>query len=243
MILVGLVRSKGIKREYSNARTPQQIGVAGRKNRTLIEAARTMLVDSFLPNIFCAEAISTSCKFAEKSDEGFLVGYSLSSKAFRPITTENKANHTTCSKETNNSAVDKENQAFLEELERLKRQEKEATDTAETLRKTFAQSTEDLLLQAGVARASSTTFVNTATTPLNAASTPTNQDDSQIPAVKDIYDHSRDGIFIIASYDDEGAMADFTNLETIMNASPIPTSRIHFIHPTTQILGDPTSAV
>ncbi|GJW30026.1 copia protein [Tanacetum coccineum] len=44
--------SKGIKREYSNARTPQQNGVAKRKNRTLIEAARTMLADSFLPNTF-----------------------------------------------------------------------------------------------------------------------------------------------------------------------------------------------
>ncbi|GJS75737.1 putative ribonuclease H-like domain-containing protein [Tanacetum coccineum] len=48
--------SKGIKREYSNARTPQQNGVAERKNRTLIEAARTMLADSFLPNTFWAEA-------------------------------------------------------------------------------------------------------------------------------------------------------------------------------------------
>ncbi|GKF74529.1 putative ribonuclease H-like domain-containing protein [Tanacetum coccineum] len=42
--------SKGIKREYINARTPQQNGVAKRKNKTLIEAARTMLADSFLPN-------------------------------------------------------------------------------------------------------------------------------------------------------------------------------------------------
>ncbi|GJR95742.1 putative ribonuclease H-like domain-containing protein [Tanacetum coccineum] len=121
---------KGIKREYSNARTPQQNGVAERKNRTLIEAARTMLADSFLPNTFWAEAVSTACyvlnrvlvtkphnktpyelltgktpiisyirpfgchvtilntidhlgKFAGKSDEGFLVGYSLQSKAFR----------------------------------------------------------------------------------------------------------------------------------------------------------------
>nr|GEZ43177.1 putative ribonuclease H-like domain-containing protein [Tanacetum cinerariifolium] len=32
---------KGIKREFSNARTPQQNGVAERRNRTLIEAART----------------------------------------------------------------------------------------------------------------------------------------------------------------------------------------------------------
>ncbi|GJY74056.1 putative ribonuclease H-like domain-containing protein [Tanacetum coccineum] len=53
--------SKGIKREYSNARTPQQNGVAERKNRTLIEAARTMLADSFLPNTFWAEAVSTAC--------------------------------------------------------------------------------------------------------------------------------------------------------------------------------------
>ncbi|GJR38120.1 putative ribonuclease H-like domain-containing protein, partial [Tanacetum coccineum] len=35
-------REKGIKREYSVARTPQQNGVAGRRNRTLIEAARTI---------------------------------------------------------------------------------------------------------------------------------------------------------------------------------------------------------
>ncbi|GJY33635.1 ribonuclease H-like domain-containing protein [Tanacetum coccineum] len=32
--------NKGIKQEYSNARTPQQNGVAERMNRTLIEAAR-----------------------------------------------------------------------------------------------------------------------------------------------------------------------------------------------------------
>ncbi|GJS73152.1 putative ribonuclease H-like domain-containing protein [Tanacetum coccineum] len=52
---------KGIKREYSIARTPQQNGVAERKNRTLIEAARTMLADSKLPTTFWAEAVSTAC--------------------------------------------------------------------------------------------------------------------------------------------------------------------------------------
>nr|GEV67721.1 putative ribonuclease H-like domain-containing protein [Tanacetum cinerariifolium] len=40
---------KGIKREFSVPRTPQQNGTAKRKNRTLIEAARTMLADSLLP--------------------------------------------------------------------------------------------------------------------------------------------------------------------------------------------------
>ncbi|GKF85987.1 ribonuclease H-like domain-containing protein, partial [Tanacetum coccineum] len=52
---------KGIKREYSVARTPQQNGVAEKKNRTLIEAARTMLADSKLPTTFWAEAVSTTC--------------------------------------------------------------------------------------------------------------------------------------------------------------------------------------
>nr|GFC89756.1 putative ribonuclease H-like domain-containing protein [Tanacetum cinerariifolium] len=51
---------KGIKREYSVARTPQENRVAERRNRTLIEAARTMLVDSKLPTTFWAEVVSTA---------------------------------------------------------------------------------------------------------------------------------------------------------------------------------------
>ncbi|GJW33088.1 retrovirus-related pol polyprotein from transposon TNT 1-94 [Tanacetum coccineum] len=99
---------KGIKREFSVARTPQQNRVAERKNRTLIEAARTMLADSKLPTTFWAEAVNTACrkpalsfmrpfgcpvtilntidhlgKFNGKADEGFFVGYSTNSKAFR----------------------------------------------------------------------------------------------------------------------------------------------------------------
>ncbi|KAI3515632.1 hypothetical protein L1887_14533 [Cichorium endivia] len=52
---------KGVQRQYSAARTPQQNGVAERQNRTLIDAARTMLVDSKLPVFFWAEAINTVC--------------------------------------------------------------------------------------------------------------------------------------------------------------------------------------
>ncbi|GKA18697.1 putative ribonuclease H-like domain-containing protein, partial [Tanacetum coccineum] len=54
-------KEKGIKREYSIARTPQQNGVVERRNRTLIEAARTMLADSKLPTTFWAKAVSTAC--------------------------------------------------------------------------------------------------------------------------------------------------------------------------------------
>ncbi|KAI3802038.1 hypothetical protein L1987_30161 [Smallanthus sonchifolius] len=53
--------SKGISRQFSAPRTPQQNGVAERRNRTLIEAARTMIVDSKLPVTFLAEAVNTAC--------------------------------------------------------------------------------------------------------------------------------------------------------------------------------------
>ncbi|GKB48192.1 putative ribonuclease H-like domain-containing protein [Tanacetum coccineum] len=370
MDVIEFCGSKGIKREYSNARTPQQNGVAERKNRTLIEAARTMLADSFLPNTFWAEAVSTACyvlnrvlvtkpqnktpyelvtgkipiisyirpfgchvtilntidhlgKFEGKSDEGFLVGYSLQSKAFRvynletkrveenlhitflenkpnvagkgptwlfdldyltdlmnyqPVRLDNQASKHAGPQEANQNAgtkenidasdspieaesaqdyfvlpiwssytltvksskaseepikhhdfqqVDKENQVFLDELERLKRQEQDATDAAEDLRKEFAQETKDLLLQTGAAKASSTNIVNTASTPVSTASpygglsftdlTNTDQDDSEIPALEEIYDNPTDGIFTNSSYDDEGAVADFTNLEPVVN--------------------------
>nr|GFA03695.1 putative ribonuclease H-like domain-containing protein [Tanacetum cinerariifolium]GFA11152.1 putative ribonuclease H-like domain-containing protein [Tanacetum cinerariifolium] len=52
---------KKIKREFSIPRTPQQNGIAERKNRTLIKAARTMLADSLLPIPFWAEAVNTAC--------------------------------------------------------------------------------------------------------------------------------------------------------------------------------------
>ncbi|GJT44559.1 putative ribonuclease H-like domain-containing protein [Tanacetum coccineum] len=59
-------KKKGIKREFSVARTPQQNSVAERRNRTLIEAARTMLADSKLPTIFWAEAVNNACYVQNK---------------------------------------------------------------------------------------------------------------------------------------------------------------------------------
>ncbi|GJR35890.1 putative ribonuclease H-like domain-containing protein [Tanacetum coccineum] len=372
--------SKGIKREYSNARTPQQNGVAERKNRTLIKAARTMLANSFLPNTFWAEAVSTACYVLNRVlvtkphnktpyelltgkipiiNEGFLVGYSLQSKAFRvynletkrveenlhitflenkpnvagkgptwlfdldyltdsmnyhPVSSEDQSNLHAGQQEANQntgteeiidagdsekedeSAQDcfvlpiwpsysstitpalttddkregprEEEQVFMDDLERLKRQEKDANEEAEALRKKFALETENLIIQEGAAKPSSTNIFSTVSTPAKASSTnlvntvslpvstaspheglslsdPTNpeEDDSEIPPLEDIYQNSTDGIFTTSSYDDEGAVADFTNLETVVNVSPIPTSRIHSSHPSALILGDPNSAV
>ncbi|GKE72405.1 putative ribonuclease H-like domain-containing protein, partial [Tanacetum coccineum] len=54
-------KKKGIKREFIVARTPQQNSVAEWRNRTLIEAARTMLADFKLPTTFWAKVVNTAC--------------------------------------------------------------------------------------------------------------------------------------------------------------------------------------
>jgi hypothetical protein len=51
---------EGIKHEFSTPYTPQQNGVVERKNRTLIDMARTMLDEYKTPDIFWCEAINTA---------------------------------------------------------------------------------------------------------------------------------------------------------------------------------------
>jgi transposase InsO family protein len=50
----------GIKRQFSIARTPQQNGVVERKNRTVQEMARTMIMHSKLTDIFWTQVVHTS---------------------------------------------------------------------------------------------------------------------------------------------------------------------------------------
>jgi transposase InsO family protein len=52
---------EGIKYEFLAPYTPQQNGVAERKNRTLVEMARTMLDEHKTSDHFWAEAINTTC--------------------------------------------------------------------------------------------------------------------------------------------------------------------------------------
>ncbi|KAL8109911.1 hypothetical protein AgCh_025854 [Apium graveolens] len=54
-------KGNGIVQEFPAARTPQQNGVVERKNRILVEAARTMLQDAKLPTSFWEEAVNTAC--------------------------------------------------------------------------------------------------------------------------------------------------------------------------------------
>jgi hypothetical protein len=57
----GFLEEEGIKHEFSSPYTPQQNGVVERKNRTLLDMARTMLDEYKTPDRFWAEAISTAC--------------------------------------------------------------------------------------------------------------------------------------------------------------------------------------
>lgn len=51
----------GIHHNFSAPRTPQQNGIVEGKNRTLVDIARTMLIDSSLEMNFWAEAVNTAC--------------------------------------------------------------------------------------------------------------------------------------------------------------------------------------
>nr|GEV49642.1 retrotransposon protein, putative, unclassified [Tanacetum cinerariifolium] len=57
----------GFSHQTSVARTPQQNGVFGRQNRTLVEAARTMLIFSKASFFLWAEAINTTCYTQNRS--------------------------------------------------------------------------------------------------------------------------------------------------------------------------------
>ncbi|KAI3746827.1 hypothetical protein L6452_09268 [Arctium lappa] len=61
------LESVGISHQYSAARTPEQNGVVKRQNRTLVEAAHTMLSQSDLPLFLWAEVVSTACHTQNRS--------------------------------------------------------------------------------------------------------------------------------------------------------------------------------
>nr|GEX55016.1 hypothetical protein [Tanacetum cinerariifolium] len=76
--------SVGITHETLAAKTPPQNGVVERRNRTLVDAARTMLIFSHAPLFIWAEAIATAYigKLGAKGDIGFFIGYFAKSVAY-----------------------------------------------------------------------------------------------------------------------------------------------------------------
>ncbi|GJR94861.1 retrovirus-related pol polyprotein from transposon TNT 1-94 [Tanacetum coccineum] len=72
---------KGISQNFYFTYTPEQNGIAKRKNRTLIEAARTICL------VFIHNHKDHLGKFDAKADDGYFLGYSFNSKAFRVFNT------------------------------------------------------------------------------------------------------------------------------------------------------------
>nr|GEX26117.1 hypothetical protein [Tanacetum cinerariifolium] len=249
--LIELCGLKRIKREYSNARTPKQNEVAKRKKKTLIEAARTMVLVTVPQNKTPYELLTgANSEEINLNEEHFVLpiwyAYSTTVKSSGDKIEKNTGCKT-CEK-----PVSQVEQVFLEDLGKLKRQEKEANDATESLRKEAIHDIQN-------ASTSSTNLINTASTPLSTASPsrafndgelsyldPSKYallDDPSMPHLEDIYFSPSEGIFIDSSYDDEGVVTDFNNLETTVSVSPTPTTRIHTIYPKTHILGYLKSAV
>nr|GEZ27463.1 putative ribonuclease H-like domain-containing protein [Tanacetum cinerariifolium] len=279
---------KWIKREYSNATTPHQNGDAERKNRTLIEAARTMLADYFLPTTFWAEAVNTACyvlnrvlvtkpqnktpyelltgKFDRKSDSGFLVGYSLNSKAFRVYSLENKRVEENLDIDflENKPNIVGKGHAWMFDLDYLTNsmnyepvlvdnQANKSVGPKEANNNTSTQANDDQGANSKEINLNEEYFVLPICTPLSTAgpSRAFNNGELSYPdpfkyallddpsMLEDIYANPSEGIFTDSSYDDEGMVTNFNNSETTISVSPTPITRIHTIHPKTQILGDP----
>ncbi|GKA34707.1 putative ribonuclease H-like domain-containing protein [Tanacetum coccineum] len=156
----------------------------------------------------------------------FDLDYLTDSMNYQPVRSENQANKTASPEEANHSAdksletknegvkntkniglktneepVDQEDQAFLKEFEGLKDKKRRLMMQLNTSLSTANPS--NGFSTGGPSNPNLTNYAD--------------QDDSQIPALKDIYGNSNDGIFTNASYDDEGAVADFTNLESTVN--------------------------
>nr|GEU45923.1 hypothetical protein [Tanacetum cinerariifolium] len=213
---------KGIKREFNIPRTPQQNSIAERKNRTLIEAARTLLANSLLPISFWAEAVNTAYskgKFDGKVDEGFLVGYSNTDGDAAFDGKEPKFDEKKPESEVNVSPRSSAQSRKQDDKTKKEAKGKSPVESFTGYRDLSAEF-EDC----------SDNSINE----VNATDASQLPDDPNMPELEDIT-YSDDE-------DDVSAEADFNNLETSITVTPIPTTRVHKDHPVTQIIGDPSLA-
>nr|GEW86392.1 putative ribonuclease H-like domain-containing protein [Tanacetum cinerariifolium] len=219
-------KMKGIKRKFSISRTPQQNGVAERRNRTLIEAARTMLADSKLPTTFWAKAINIACYVQNR----VLV-----------VKPHNKTSYELFY----GSGPD-----WLFDIDALTRTMNYEPIVASTQSNDFVgtKASDNV----GQARKETEPVKDNILLPLWTDDPPFPQDP------KSSYDDgfklsSDDGkkvdeylnvsIFNFSNDDeDDDVVADVNNLDTTVQVSPIPTTRIHKDHPLNQVIGDLQSA-
>nr|GEW35122.1 hypothetical protein [Tanacetum cinerariifolium] len=247
---------KGIKSEFSVPRTPQQNGIAEKKNRILIEAARTLLADLLLPIPFWAEAVNTACYV----DEGSLVGYSVCSKAFRVFNSRTRIVQETLHVNfmENKPTVAGSGPAWLFDIDSLTQTmnyhpvftENQTNSNAgfqdtekagEEGTQTYVLFLVDLNEEFEECINNSSNGVNAAGSSVSAAglnfTNSTNDfsvagpSNAAMPNLEDLSHNA----------DDVGAEADINNMESIISVSPIPVTRIHKDHPTSQIIGDLSS--
>nr|GEV13122.1 putative ribonuclease H-like domain-containing protein [Tanacetum cinerariifolium] len=262
-------RIKGIKKEFSVARTPQQNGIAERKNRTLIEAARTMLVDSLFLIPFWAEAVNTACSIQNrvlvtkphnKTPYELLLGRTPSIDFMRPFACPVTILNTLdplCKFDG------KADEGFLvgyyvsnpqntddDATFKVKEPESEVYVSPSSSAKTKKHDDKNTREAQGKITAvgqNSTNSTNTfsAVGPSNTAVSPTfgkhsYMDPSQYP--DDLNMPALEDISYSDDEEDVGVEANFSNLETTITISPIPITRVHKHHPVTQITGDLSSA-
>ncbi|GKB10906.1 retrovirus-related pol polyprotein from transposon TNT 1-94 [Tanacetum coccineum] len=188
-VMLEFCGEKGIKQEFSNARTPQQNGVAERMNRTLIEAARSMLADSHLPTTFWAEAVNTACyTFNRLNPAG--------SKEVVDI---------------GMSTEEAEERLWFSLLSRPRK----ASDSDTMLTKIDTPQRSHLLLP--ISKSAEDIKVNTGHMEAESPSAQNEEEvfsddnEDEMPEIR-IYDKSSEGIFEQASYDDDGVITNFNNL-------------------------------
>ncbi|GJV08354.1 putative ribonuclease H-like domain-containing protein [Tanacetum coccineum] len=174
-------------------------------------------------------------KFDGKADEGFFVGYSLNSKAFRVFNSKTRIVeenlHIRFSENTPNVVDPKSSQ---DDGSKPSNDDEKKFD--EDLRKdgeSIDQEKDDNVNSTNNVNVSSTNEVNV----VSGKTSIELPDDPNMPALEDIsiFNLSRDN-------EDIGAEANMNNLDTTIQVSPIPTIRIHKDHPLDQVIGDLQSA-
>nr|GEX95197.1 hypothetical protein [Tanacetum cinerariifolium] len=269
---------KGIMRQFSVARTPQQNRVAERRNMTLIEAARTMLADFKLPTTFWAEAVNTAYyvqnrvslrKFDGKTDEGFFIRYSLNSKAFRVFNSRTKIVeenlHIRFSENTPNVVGSEPDWLFdIDALTRTINYEPVVIGTESNGFADIKSSHDDgskpssddgkkvdedpkkeneCKDQEKEDTVNNTNNVNTTSLTINAAGTNGVNAVGELPFDPDVLALEDVGTFNFSNEnEDDDSVADMNNLDTTIQVSPTPTSRIHKDHTLDQVIRDLQSA-
>nr|GEU92646.1 hypothetical protein [Tanacetum cinerariifolium] len=232
-------KEKGIKREYSVARTPQQNKAEAVSNACYVQN-RVLVVKpqlktpyelfkgrspalSFMRPFRCHVSILNSLdqleKFDGKSDERIFVGYSTTSKAFRVynIKTRKVEENLHITFLENKPMISGGGPEWLFDINALSKLMNYAPVSAANEIDNHERPNAE----------SSTKTVNTAG-PVSTA-TPTHAEYPNVPLMPDLEDV---GIFDDAYDDrDKGTEVDYNNLETVISVSLIPSTRIHKDHP------------